>query len=145
MPTVISTDHSRTAIPTSPPANWEREVPRYRVGRDVRPSPNDRHRHEPPFSSFSDGSVWQQADRPHEAGEIIESTEWPHPMFFPLNYSARQVLNFFNSSQKSRLPRAPWADGRVRLSDGLSGPLPTIKAPQPEPVRLQPRQAWPDM
>jgi hypothetical protein len=144
MPTTAATD-DRTVIPNTPPANWRAIVPRYRVGQDVRPSPNDRHRNENPFSSFSDGSVWQQADRPHKVGEIIETTEWPHPMFWPLNFSARRVLDFFNSSQKSRLPRSPWADGRVRLSDGLSGPLPQIKAPKPEPVRLQPAQSWPDM
>jgi hypothetical protein len=142
MPTVTSADHSRTVIPNTPPANWQREVPRYRVGRDVRPSPNGRHRHEPPFSNFSDGSVWQQADRPHEAGEIIETTEWPHPMFSPLNYSAKKVLEFFGASQKSRLPRSPWADGRVRLSDGLSGSLPKIIAPKVAPID---RDAWPDL
>src|ERR1039458_10274220 len=137
MPTVTSANRNRTVIPNAPPANWQREVPRYRVGRDVRPSPNDRHRHEPPFSSFSDGSVWQQADRPHEAGEIIETTEWPHPMFFPLNYSAKKVLEFFGASQKSRLPRSPWADGRIRLDDGLSGPMPKIVAPKVQPMRSE--------
>jgi hypothetical protein len=144
MPTTSAID-DRKPIPNTPPRDWEKETPRYRVTRAVRPSPNDRHRREPPFSSLSDGSVWQQADRPHEAGEIIETTEWPHPMFFPLNYSAKKVLEFFGASQKSRLPRSPWADGRVRLSDGLSGPVPQIKAPKPEPVRLQPAQSWPDM
>jgi hypothetical protein len=144
MPTTTATD-DRQPIPNIPPRDWEREVPRYRVGRAVYPSPNSRHRHEAPFSSFSDGAVWQQADRPHAVGEVIESTEWPHPMFSPLNYSAKRVLEFFGTSQRSRLQRSPWHDGRVRLSDGLGGPLPQIKAPKPEPVRLQPRQAWPDL
>jgi hypothetical protein len=144
MPTTTATD-DRQPIPNIAPSDWQRQVPKYRIGRAVRPSPNDRHRHEPPFSNFSDGGVWQQADRPYEAGEIIETTEWPHPMFFPLNYSAKKVLEFFGTSQRSRLPRSPWADGRVRLSDGLSGSLPQIKAPQPEPVRPQPREAWPGL
>jgi hypothetical protein len=69
--------------------------------------------------------------------------------FVPLNYSAREVLAYFNSHQKSRLGRAPWRDGQVRLEDGMSGPMPTIKAPikapKPAPVRLSPGQAWPDM
>jgi hypothetical protein len=140
MPTVTSADHSRTVIPDTPPANWQREVPRYRVSRDVRPSPNDRHRHELPFSSFSDGSVWQQADRPHSAGEIIETTEWPHVLFFPLNYSAKKVLEFFNGAMKSRLPRSPFGpDGRLRLENGLTGTtVVSLVPPQLKPMDLRP-------
>jgi len=141
MPTVTSADN-RQAIPTTPPANWQREIPKYRVTRETNPAPKARFRAEPPFSSFSESDVWQYGERVHKDGEIIETTEWPHPMFFPLNYSARQVLNFFNSSQKSRLQRSPWADGRVRLSDGLSGPLPKIIAPKVAPIN---RDAWPDL
>jgi hypothetical protein len=142
MPTTTATD-DRKVIPNIPPLNWRKERPRYRVGQPVYPSPNDRHRHELPFSYFSDGSVWQQADRPHKAGEIIESSEWPHPMFFPLNYSAKMVLEFFRAATKSRLPRSPIVDGRVMLSDGLTGFLPQIKAPQPQPVGMQPAGGWP--
>jgi hypothetical protein len=144
MPTTSAAD-DRRPIPSLPPLNWRKELPKYRIGRDVYPSPNDRHRHELPFSSFSDGSVWQQADRPHKAGEVITTDQWPHPMFSPLNYSAKMVLEFFGAATKSRLPRSPIVDGRVMLSDGLTGPLPQITAPKPEPVRLQPRQAWPGL
>jgi hypothetical protein len=63
----------------------------------------------------------------------------------PLNYSAREVMEFFVSRQKSRLARAPWRDGQVFLEDGLGGPLPKIAAPQVQPVDLQPRQVWPGL
>jgi hypothetical protein len=106
---------------SAPPPGWEREVPRYRVTRDIHPSPNSRHRFEPPFASLSDSSVWQYAERDYKAGEI-ETRDWPHPSFRPLNYSAGKVLDFFNTRQKSRLPRSPWAGDRIRLDDGLTGP-----------------------
>ncbi|WP_441267982.1 hypothetical protein AB7G19_17100 [Bradyrhizobium sp. 215_C5_N1_1] len=119
------------AIPTTPPANWNREVPRYRVVLPVRPSPNSRHRFEPPFSSFSDSAVWQYADRAYEAGEIIETGAWPNPAFHPLNYSAKMVIEFYRNRVKSRLQSAPWQGGKVVLSDGLgltgSGPRPHVK------------------
>jgi hypothetical protein len=60
----------------------------------------------------------------------------------PLNFSAREVMRFFNLAQKSRLPRSPWHDGRVRLDDGLSGNLPKIVGPKVAPID---RDAWPDM
>ena len=41
------------------PANWEREVPRYKATRDLRPAEMARHRFEPPFANitvaFSEG------------------------------------------------------------------------------------------
>lgn len=40
----------------------------------------------------------------------------------PLNYGAGKVLDFFNSRQKSRLPRSPWRGDRIVLDDGLTGP-----------------------
>jgi hypothetical protein len=55
-----------------------------------------------------------------------------------LNYSAAMVLEFFNSRQKSRLPRSPWADDQVRLDDGLSNPMPKITAPKVQPMDLRP-------
>jgi hypothetical protein len=107
---------------SAPPPGFEREVPRYRATRDVYPSPNSRHRHESPFSSFSDDAVWQFAERDYKAGEEIETKSWPHPSFHALNYSAEKVLEFFSSRQKSRLPLAPWRFDRLVLDDGLSGP-----------------------
>jgi hypothetical protein len=104
-----------------PPPGWEREVPRYRVTRDIHPSPNSRHRFEPPFASLSDSGVWQYGAQPIKAGEIIETREWPHPSFHALNYGAGKVLDFFNMRQKSRLPRSPWQGNRLVLDDGLTG------------------------
>lgn len=134
MPTTTCAD-DRKPIPNIPPLNWQSEVPRYRVTRAVRPSPNDRHRREPPFSNFSDGSVWQYAERQHEAGEILATTFWPHPMFFPLNFSAKKVLEFHQSCQKSRLPRSPWNNDQVRLDDGLTGTGPTMAQIAPPPLK----------
>jgi len=105
-----------------PPPGWERETPKYRATRDIHPSPNSRHHLEPPFASLSDSDVWQYATRPIEAREEIESKGWPHPSFMPLNYGAGKVLDFFNSRQKSRLPRSPWRGDRIVLDDGLTGP-----------------------
>jgi hypothetical protein len=98
------------------------EVPRYRATRDVHPSPNSRHHFEPPFASFSDSDVWQYATRIVNAREEIETREWPHPSFFPLNDAAKRVHSFFTTRQKSRLPRSPWRVDRIVLDDGLSGP-----------------------
>jgi hypothetical protein len=130
MPTTIATD-DRKPIPNTPPLDWRREMPRYRVRAETRPAPKARFRFEPPFTQIMDSSEWQYGERVHRAGEIIETTEWPNPgTMTPLNYSAREVLNFFNSRQKSRLPRSPWFGDKVRLDDGLGGP-----APMPGPVR----------
>ena len=106
-----------------PPLNWEREGPRYKATRNLRPPEMARYRSEPPFSKVFDSDVWQYATRPIKAGEIIETKEWPHPSFLPLNYGAGKVLEFFNMRQKSRLPRSPWYVDRIRLDDGLSGPV----------------------
>jgi hypothetical protein len=104
-----------------PPLNWEREVPRYKATRDLRPAERDRYRSEPPFEKVSDSDAWQFGERPIKAGEIIETREWPHESFQPLSYGAGKVLDFFNTRQKSRLARAPWFVDRIRLDDGLTG------------------------
>ena len=85
----------RKPIPAIPPLNWRREVPKYLVVRDVFPSPNSRHRHESPFSQILDGNCWQQADRIHKAGEIIETTEWPHPTFRPKTLCSADGFSVF--------------------------------------------------
>lgn len=138
MPTTTATD-DRKVIPNLPPLNWKREIPRYRVRAETRPAPKARFRFEPPFSQIMDPSEWQYSERVWPAGSVIETTEWPNPgTMTALNYSAREVLNFFNSRQKSRLPRSPWANDQVRLDDGLSNPLPKIGAPQVQPMDLRP-------
>jgi hypothetical protein len=143
MPTVTATD-DRKPIPALPPLDWKREIPRYRISRETKPAPKARFRFEPPFASGSDASTWQYGERAFKAGETIETTEWPNPgTMTPLNYSARQVMEFFTSRQKSRLPRSPWANDQVRLDDGLSGPMPKIRPPvQPD---QQPARAWPGL
>ncbi len=108
---------------SAPPPGWEREIPRYRATLDVHPSPNDRHRHEAPFSSFSDPDVYQYCERPIAAREEIETKSWPHPSFWPMNTAAKRVLDFFNSREKSRLALSPWQGDRLVLDDGLTGPI----------------------
>jgi len=105
-----------------PPLNWQHDVPRYRATRDIHPAEKARFRFEPPFASLASSDVWQYGAQPVKAGEIIVTREWPHPSFRPVNYSAAKVLDFFNSRQKSRMARSPWA-GRIVLDDGLSGPI----------------------
>jgi hypothetical protein len=143
MPTTTATD-DRQVIPAIPPLDWKRTIPRYRISRETLPSPKERYRFEQPFSSASDASTWQFGEKVHLAGEVIETTFWPNPgTMTPLNYSALQVINFFTTRQKSRLPRSPWANGEVRLDDGLTGTLPKILGPQVQPVGVQPAGGWP--
>ena len=144
MPTTAAAD-TRTAIPALPPLNWKKEIPKYRISRETKPVPKARFRFEPPFANCSEADVWQYGERVHKAGEIIATTEWPNPgTMTPLNYSAREVLNFFNLRQRSRLARSPWANDQVRLEDGLGGPQPKIVASQVQPVGLQPAGGWPN-
>jgi hypothetical protein len=121
-----------------PPAGWERDVPKYRVTRDVRPAERARYRLEPPFGTVFNSEIWQYGTREIKAGEIIETKEWPHPSFVPLNYGAEKVLAFFNSRMKSRLTTSPWLGDSVRLDDGLTGPgitQPVVQQLQPMDLR----------
>jgi hypothetical protein len=146
MPTTTAID-TRQPIPDTPPLNWRREMPRYRVRAETRPAPKTRFRFEPPFAQIMDSNEWQYGERVWPAGSVIETDLWPCAgTFVPLNYSAREVLFYLKLHQKSRLPRSPYGpDGRLRLDDGLTNSAPKVVAPQPEPVRMHPRQAWPDM
>jgi hypothetical protein len=110
-----------SVIPNDPPPGWEFETPKYRVARDVHPAPRARVRFETPFAESSDSDEWQYGERELKAHEIIETREWPHPSFRPLNYAAKKVLEFFNLEMKSRLPRSPFQGDRLRLDNGLSG------------------------
>lgn len=118
----VNLDPSAWSFMPFPPPGWERETPKYQVRYDVGLETYARHRHETPHSAVQH-DVWQYGTRPLKAGEIIETREWPHPSFIPLNYSAKKVLDFFKTREKSRLPRSPWQGDSVRLDDGLSGPL----------------------
>ena len=140
MSTTTAAD-DRKPIPALPPLNWKRTLPTYRIARETLPSPKERHRFELPFTSMSDASTWQYSEKVHKPGEIIETTFWPNPgTMTALNFSARQVTEFFTTHQRSRLQLSPWADGQVRLDDGLSNPLPKILGSQVQPVRLQPAE-----
>lgn len=123
------------------PAGWDREIPRYKVTRAVKPAERARYRFEKPFSSIGDNDVWQYAERQRAAGETIETTAWPHASFVGLNETARRTLEFFNSHQKSRLPLSPWRDGRLYLSDGLSGASPALNVLRPPPAPTSPKPA----
>jgi hypothetical protein len=138
MPTTTAVD-DRKVIPAIPPLNWKKEIPKYRISRETLPAPKSRVRYEPPFASCSEANIWQYGERVHEPNEVIATTEWPCPgTMTPLNYSARQVMEFFTSRQRSRMARTPWRDDQVFLDDGLSGPLPKIAAPQVKPMDLRP-------
>jgi hypothetical protein len=122
-----------------PPPGWERETPQYRVTRELKPAEKARFRLEPPFAHSFDSNVWQYGERPLKAGEILETTAWPHPSFHPLNFAAQKVLAFFNAAMKSRLPLAPFYGGQVRLDDGLTGSIVvSVVPPQLQPVDLRP-------
>jgi hypothetical protein len=130
-----------------PPRDWEKTVPRYLVVRELRPSPNPRHKFESPFSEIWQSDIWQQADREYAAGEIVESTVWPHasmqpagPIDDPAHYAASRVLEFFKAQMKSRMTTSPWHGDRIRLDNGLSNlPTPTaVRPPQVPPFNSRP-------
>lgn len=112
-----------TTTPSAPPAGWEREIPKYRATRDLEPAEKVRFRFELPFAKMADSDVWQYGHRAIVRGEILETQNWPHPSFQPLNYSAARVLEFFNTRQKSRLPWSPWRRDRIVLDDGLTSSM----------------------
>jgi hypothetical protein len=138
---MTSTANRQTAIPNDPPPGWEREIPKYRVIRDIQRAPKARFRFEPPFANSSDSDTWQYGTRMMKAGELIETTEWPHPSFFPLNYGAKKVLEFFTTRQKSRMQRSPWQDNRLHLDDGLTGTaIVSVVPPQLQPIDPRPHR-----
>ncbi|MGY4437057.1 hypothetical protein ACVWWO_009534 [Bradyrhizobium sp. F1.13.1] len=119
------------------PEGWDRQIPRYRATAPLRPSPKERHRHEPPFTSSTDPSCWQYGERSIVAGETIETTAWPHPSFQGLNDSARQIQKFFASAVKSRLQVSPWRNGRVHLADAMAFGTPQAKIVDPDATKLR--------
>lgn len=126
-----------------PPPGWEREIPKYRVTRDVEPVQKERFRSEPPFTYDYSTDVWQYGERSYKCGEVIDTKNWPHSSFQPLNYSAAQVLHFFNSRQKSRMTNSPWHVNQLRLDDGMGGgPVPeALLSSKPPPRDVEARPA----
>jgi hypothetical protein len=121
------------------PLGWEREIPRYRVTRDLKPAEKTRFRFEPPFSETA-SDTYQYGDRPLAAGEEIETTAWPHASMQGLNFSGQQVLAFFKTEMKSRLTQSPWFGNQVRLNNGITN-APTVfdvRPPQIKPMNLRP-------
>ena len=137
--TVAAIPADREPIPNVPPRGWEQILPRYRIINDVAPPAKPRFARECPFSTFP-VDQWQYGTRTMKRGEIIETGEWPAPgAFFALNYSAKRVLEFFNSGMKSRMPRSPWRGDRLVLEDGVSSNgAPSYTKPRPQPFDLKP-------
>jgi hypothetical protein len=120
---------------SAPPSNWEQIVPRYRVTRDVHPSPKPRFRLEAPFSQILDRDEYQYGERVYRAGEEVATKAWPHPSWRALNFTAEKILAFFNNEMKSRLPTSPYdRSGRLRLSNGLSD-APLVVDPRPPQIK----------
>jgi hypothetical protein len=117
-----------------PPKDWEREVPRYRITRDLAPAMKNRFRFENPYTDLTCGDSWQYGEKSHQVGAEIESKCWPHPSMRPMNYGAERVMAFFNSAMRSRLTTSPWHGDRVRLDDGLSGTLPKLQTMTSRPA-----------
>jgi hypothetical protein len=132
--TVDAIPADREPIPTVAPRDWETSIPRYRVTNAVKPAEKARFRLEPPFASVMNPEVWQYGTEPLARNQIVETTEWPHPNWVPLSYSAKKTLEFFNSGIKSRMARSPWHNGRLVLNDGVSSDGP----PRPITVRPEP-------
>jgi hypothetical protein len=102
-------------------------------------APKERFRTETPFSNILDSTEWQYGERDYVAGQVIECTDWPHPSFCALNYSAKKVLEFFSTQMKSRMRRSPWVAGRLQLDNGLTGSLtPNTASPQLQPWNSRP-------
>lgn len=127
LPTLDATELTRSdrrwSLTPPRPDGWDLEIPRYRASQRVIPAPLDRVRDDPPWANCSNTEIWQYGTAPIAAGEEVETTEWPHETFVPLNHSARAIHEFFTMVTKSRLQRSPWRDGRISLHDGLSGQL----------------------
>jgi hypothetical protein len=125
------------------PEGWDRVVPKYRTQVALHPSPLARHRHETPITFSTDSALWQYAEKPVAAGEIVETIEWPHLSMMPLNDSATAVRDYLRDHMNSRLPQTPWRQGRLNLDDGLTGTIPdagvlrpALPQAAPQPVRI---------
>jgi hypothetical protein len=56
-----------------PPPDWNREIPKYYVSRDLIPPPKARYRLESPLTSIMDDRVWQYCDNAdgYRRGSVI--------------------------------------------------------------------------
>jgi hypothetical protein len=121
-----------------PPLNWQFELPRYRLTKDLQPAEKSRFRHETPFTEIW-SEAWQYGEHFLAGGSEITTTSWPHASMKPLTFGAEKILAFFIGSIKSRLTVSPWFNGQVRLDNGLSGPISfEIKSPKPQHFDTRP-------
>ena len=120
------------------PAGWDTEIPRYRAQFDLEPAELPRYLHENPFAFQTSPRSYQYSAKKIKAGEVIETTSWPHPSLIPQNETARRIHAFFTTEMKSRMQRSPWRDGRLNLDNGMSGNLFVSLAPiKPERADLR--------
>jgi len=122
-----------------PPKGWERQVPQYRATRDLHPPVLDRMGHDTPWASTMDEICWQYAPGPIRKGEVVETKSWPHESFEPINYAAKQILQFFNEREKSRMQLSPWFNGEVRLETGNEGTSILVSHVRPRPAMVETR------
>jgi hypothetical protein len=132
----VGPGRSWSSVPP-PPQGWELEVPKYKVTREVVPSPRPRHRTEPPFAYDFQTDVWQYAARVYKAGEIVETKDWPHSSFLGITYGAKMILEFFKSRPRSSLTTTPWDLNQIRLVGGMAPMwLRPEDLPRPKPPRV---------
>lgn len=122
----VRNSRGRFSFSSPLPEGWENAPPRYLATIALHPSPLARHRLENPISFATDSSLWQYCEKPDgvSAGEIVETTSWPHLSMQPISHSAIAVRDYLRDHMKSRLPQSPWRNGRLHLDDGLSGAVP---------------------
>ena len=117
----MSTPDADTA--SAPPADWDREIPRYKVTRPLKLAAEVRHQLEPPIATL-DSDIWQYGYGPGQLKRfaVVVTRDWAHPSMEPLNESARRVHAWFMARHgRSRLPWRPWVgDHIVLLDDGTS-------------------------
>ena len=116
------------------PAGWDTEIPRYRAQFDLEPAALPRYLHENPFNFQSDSRSWQYSAKKIKAGEVIETTSWPHPSLIAQNETAKRIHAYFMSAMRSRMQISPWKDGRLNLDNGMSFGKIKIATPGFEPA-----------
>jgi hypothetical protein len=106
---------ARTATASaSAPTDWQLQTPRYKASRDLWPPSKPQFRHLPPTPCLSEADdIWQFANRPIAAGNFINTEDWPHWSFEPINESARHVHGYFLAHKNRWMPLRPFEEGRL--------------------------------